>query len=592
MKINRVFIINKNKLNLSLFIKKIVLLFLKTFDVFITIFKNLFIIQKNTLLSSKYIYFIDKEKIKDYEINISKIVEVYKSGKFIQPINKSSYFCDALQIDISDGSEIFNLSKFSANFDLYVKSRKLKKIKNYSFNFHNEDFKNIIKTKKWLTVKIKLNKSINLKNKKILIKFKELEINKNKRNNQKYLSCSLTNFKKPKHQNVIFIVLDGITNSDLRNYINNFSTKHIFNKLLQDSVYFKNSITGSVVTGSSLPSLLTNSNLFQHGLYKYESHLKKNSQFPSKKLKFLSEEFLDNGYFTQALTNFSRMRPHFGMNIGFMDYTNICTNNFHTSVYFEKMHELIEVSENNKTFSFFHFIGGHPPFHPKINYNHKNTFNDNERYFYYSNIEKSELFLEAIINKLKQKNLYKNTTLIITSDHGRTLKRFNKANNNFFESRLSVPLIYKPRQTSFPKFKSKIINNRVNNVNEIYNLLNKYEKIKLNNNFEVKNNFLWTTITSTYDDLNSFIVIGYDNSYKWVFKCVLNENNGLKIEIIGQPLAFKIIKTSIVDEERNLYNQVEENKKKKVKKSLFDFIKQSKNNSFKTERQNENLFHI
>ena len=93
--------------------------------------------------------------------------------------------------------------------------------------------------------------------------------------------------------------------------------------------------------------------MLQHGLYKYENHLYKAGQFPSKKLKFLAEEFLDNGYFTQGLTNFSRMRPHFGMNIGFQNYTNICTNKFHTSFYFEKMLEMLDAAENEKSFTFF-----------------------------------------------------------------------------------------------------------------------------------------------------------------------------------------------------------------------------------------------
>ena len=592
MKINRVFLLKKEKINFRSTIKKLILNYLKIFDLFIISFKNFLIFKRNLSINSRYIYLIDNEKIKDYEINISKIAQNIKPNSFFEPINKSTYLCEALQIDIYNGSKIYNLSNFSASFELHIRSKKSKKIKNYSINFDKKDLRNIIKTKKWLSIKIKLNKIINFKNNKVLIKFKKLQIDNNHKN-KKYLSFRSIGKDNLKHSKVIFIVLDGLSNFDLRNYINNFSTKHIFKKLLQDSIYYKNSITGSTVTGSSLPSLLTNSSLLQHGMYKYESHLYKHAHFPSKNLKFLAEEFLNKGYFTHALTNFSRMRPHFGMNIGFQDYTNICTNNFHTSVYFEKMLELLKSAENEKSFTFFHYIGAHPPFHSEINLNEKKQL-DNEENFYYSNISKSELFLEAIINQLKQKNLYENTTLIVTSDHGKTLKNFNKSNFHFYEERLSVPLIYKPRSSMGLKFKGKTINKRVINHKEIYSLINKYEKIQLNKQFYFQNydNILWTTVSSSYDNLNSFVFVGYDKAFKWIFKCILEDNNYFKLKIIDQPIAFSISKSNKINENKNIYPVLSEFIKKKVKRSLYSFIKKSKFKNLSPEKQNENMIYF
>ena len=62
-------------------------------------------------------------------------------------------------------------------------------------------------------------------------------------------------------------------------------------------------------------------------------------------------------------------------------------------------------------------------------------------------------------------------------------KNFNKSNFHFYEERLSVPLIYKPRSSMALKFKGKTINKRVINHKEIYSLINKYEKIQLNKQF-------------------------------------------------------------------------------------------------------------
>jgi hypothetical protein len=590
MRTKRIFFISKSKTDFSLLFKNFIKNLIKFYAIFIVKIKNFKYYEKKINIKSDNIYIITDENLKDYDVNVSKISQIFYFNKLISPLNKNNSLCDELQIEISNGTEIYNHSKIHVNFDVYIKSQKSNK-KNYNFYLERKDLKNIILTKKWLKINIKLKKSVNLKKNKVYIKIKKINFDNSYKNKElnfiAFKTLSKKNLQNPK---VIFIVLDGISNKDFSYYSNKVSQKKIFQNLIKESFYYTNSITGSTVTGSSIPSLLTNTNLLQHGLFKYESHFYKGSQFPSKNLEFISEKFLECGYNTYALTNFSRLRPHFGMNIGFLDYTNICSYNFYSSAYFEKTIELIKLSENEKSFIFLHYFGGHPPFSPEIYYS-DNKVNLNENYFHYSNLAKSELFIESIINHLKQNGIYDNTTLIVTSDHGKTSNNFNKLNYHFNEERLNVPLIYKPRKKNNIKFSNNIISKKTIAYKEIYKLLYKYEKINLNLDFEIKqdNEIIWTTITSDYKNINCFNFIGYSKLFKWVFKYKLEHG---KFFITEKPKIFKIISFNYVDEKKNIYQLIDNKTIQKAEISLVNYIKNSQNKNFETEKQYNNYFRI
>ena len=70
---------------------------------------------------------------------------------------------------------------------------------------------------------------------------------------------------------------------------------------------------------------------------------------------------------------------------------------------------------------------------------------------------------------------------------------------------------------------------------------------------------------------------------------MIDYKNYLDINIIDTPIAFKILKSNEIKEEKNYYNEIGEITKKKIKKSLFNFIKQSNIKRFKTETKNENI---
>jgi hypothetical protein len=587
MKIERVFFISKSKISFFLVFKDFIKNIIKFYEIFLVKIKNFQYQLRKIDIKSNNIYVITDENLRDYQVNISKISQIYRSNKLIYPVNKNQNLCDSLQVDISNGSEIYDYSKISIDFDIYINDVRSQK-KRYELNFKKKDLKNLVKTKKWLKIIINLPDVVNLKKNKVFIKFRKIDFYKNlKDRSLKFITLktlSKKNFSCPK---VILIVLDGITSNDLFYYSYKLSTTKVFKNLIKDSKSYKNLITASTVTAASIPSLLTNTNLLQHNLFSYESHLLKNTSFPSKNLKFISEEFLEREYNTYALTHFSRMRPHFGMNIGFHEYTNICSDNFHSSNYYEKAMEILKLSRDEKTFIFFHYAGGHPPFYPEI-YCYKNKIDNLEKDFYFTNIAKSELFIENIVNYLKCNSIYDDTTLIITSDHGRSLSNFNKYQYHFNQDRLNVPLIYKPRK----KNKKKILNNfdfkRNVCYSEIYKLINDYEGINLNKTFQVnpKKEILWTTIAPDYYEKNFFYFIGYSKLFKWVFKCIIKS----KILIISEEIkVFKILTPTYIDENKNFYKFIDHKIIKKIKLSLIDFIKESQNKSFKVEKIFDNF---
>ena len=198
------------------------------------------------------------------------------------------------------------------------------------------------------------------------------------------------------------------------------------------------------------------------------------------------------------------------------------------------------------------------------------------------------MFIENIVNYLKCNSIYDDTTLIITSDHGRSLSNFNKYQYHFNQDRLNVPLIYKPRK----KNNKKILNNfnfkRNICYSEIYKLINDYEGINLNKTFQVnpKKEILWTTIAPDYYEKNFFYFIGYSKLFKWVFKCIIKS----KILIISEEIkVFKILTPTYIDENKNFYKFIDHKIIKKIKLSLIDFIKESQNKSFKVEKIFDNF---
>jgi hypothetical protein len=590
MIINRFFFISKSKVNFYLEFKNIIRNLINIYNIFQIYIKNLKFQKKRGGIKFGNIYVLTDENLKDYSVNISKISQIYFYNKLILPINKNKNLCDKLQIEISNGCEIYNFAKIHINFDVYIKNHKFTKKKNYNFFLEKKDLKNIIRTKKWLKIIIKLKNVVNLKNNKIFIKIKKINFIKfYKDSSTNFISVKTLSVPNKQQPKIIFVVLDGISNKDFFCYSTKFSKNKVFSNLIKEGLYYKNSIAGSTVTGSSVPSLLTNTNLLQHGLFKYDSHLYKGSQFPSKNLKFISEKLLECGYNTAALTNFSRLRPHFGMNIGFHDYTNICSGNFHSSAFFEKTAELLKSSQNEKSFIYLHYFGGHPPFNPEVYYRDK--ISNNEDYFYYSNIAQSELFIKTIIDYLKQNQVYDNTTLIVTSDHGKTMGNFNKKKYHFTEDRLNVPLIYKPKKNNKIKLVNNIFDQRNINYKQIYTLLSKYEKINLNEKFEINqdNQILWTTITSDYADISYHNFVGYSKLFKWVFKCKV-ENR--KFTINEGPKVFKILNFNYVDEKRNIFDFINKEIIKTAEISLLNYINNSQNKNFEIENQHNNFLNI
>ncbi len=533
--------------------------------------KKLFLNQ-NTIKIGDRVNLIFKERISDFDFYNSKLTNKVDYKSKIFPLNKLESF-DEFSIEFYFESEIFENDKIRIIFDLLLDDKKIGE--SFEYNFTNNDFKNIKKTKKWLKITHKMNERLNLNNSNVCIQLKELNINS--KNN--FCTLKIYNNENAK-KNIYLIILDGIHSRDFEEYSKNINPYGIFNDFINNKKYLSNVISPSTVTGSSLPSILTNNNVLQHQVFQYEYFKNTSSKIISQNIDLLPEILLENKYHCMGVTNFSRMRPHFAMNMGFHDYINISSGPYYYSSFLDNVFSNISYSKKTNTFNFFHYTGGHPPFEPEIN--NKFKFKNLEKNFYYSNIKNSEQFIENIITKIKNCNLYEESLILISSDHGNSLNNFSFFGDHSIDDRIRVPFILLDETKSNEKinYNDLLISNEI-----IFKSIENYTKIKIkNNNLDNYDspNIKWTTIFANYKKKNNFFIIGYEKKYKWKFETKFDSN--MK--------SFQILDNfEVFDLDEDFYsissnNKISPSHVAKIKNHLNEYISLSIKNSSSTVTQN------
>ena len=106
MKIERVFFISKSKISFFLVFKDFIKNIIKFYEIFLVKIKNFQYQLRKIDIKSNNIYVITDENLRDYQVNISKISQIYRSNKLIYPVNKNQNLCDSLQVDISNARSL------------------------------------------------------------------------------------------------------------------------------------------------------------------------------------------------------------------------------------------------------------------------------------------------------------------------------------------------------------------------------------------------------------------------------------------------------------------------------------------------------
>jgi len=279
--------------------------------------------------------------------------------------------------------------------------------------------------------------------------------------------------------NVILISLDTLRPDHLGSYGYKRNTSPNIDSMVEDSTIFTNTYSTSSWTLPAHISLLTGLNNFHHGIY-----------FPSQRMNpkeiTIANILKNHQYYTAAITGGGYLSPKYGFANGFDNYYAMRIGKA-VDLRLNEVEHLARLScqwlKENKNKSFFLFLHTYQPHDPYANPSKagqsflqpqsrwkqirmESVLDDNNRFAVLSPEESQNVvdlydgeikytddsYIRPIIQTLKELNLYDNTMIIITSDHGEEFYEHNGwlHDHSLYDEGIRIPLIIK-----FPKSKFK-----------------------------------------------------------------------------------------------------------------------------------------
>ncbi|HEA67042.1 MAG TPA: hypothetical protein ENI07_09520 [Desulfobacterales bacterium] len=256
-----------------------------------------------------------------------------------------------------------------------------------------------------------------------------------------FKKTSKVHYKKPGY-NVILISIDSLRPDHLQWYGYDRDTSPNIDGIAEESVVFEKAISQSAWTLPTHASIMTGLLPSEHGFIFFDEESFKNKQSVGKldkNLITLAKILKYNGYRTIGYTGGGWTSGEFGLNIGFDTYQ--WGGRYFRDI-FEKTIRQLKDKKKEKFFLFLHAFDVHSPYNASKEYN---TFYDYTGSYkkseikpgittdisspeyqfivsqYDAGIRRADFSLGVFVEWLKQENLYNNTILIITSDHGEGL---------------------------------------------------------------------------------------------------------------------------------------------------------------------------
>ncbi|MCB1049443.1 MAG: tetratricopeptide repeat protein [Acidobacteria bacterium] len=250
------------------------------------------------------------------------------------------------------------------------------------------------------------------------------------------------NGSKKKGQPIILVVIDTLRADHLPNYgYTKIQTPHL-NDLNRDSLRFENVFAQVPLTLPSHASLFTGKLPFEHGVrdnagYKLDG-----------KVQTLASHLKDAGYQTAGFVSSMVLRSETGINQGFDLYDDHFRAKSEqpqgVTQYAQRggeetmEHALDWLAEQGEEpfFLFIHLYDPHTPYDPPEPYSSQASLP------YDGEILLCDDLIGRLIGALKQKGLYQNCVLSVTSDHGEGLGDHGEEEHGFllYRETLSVPL--------------------------------------------------------------------------------------------------------------------------------------------------------
>jgi len=272
--------------------------------------------------------------------------------------------------------------------------------------------------------------------------------------------------------NVLILVVDTLR-SDYTAIGNETTpnTPNLKNKLMPDSLYFDQAFSNSPWTLPSVASLLSSQYPSRLNIKNLTSRLDEN-------ILTLTEVLRNHGYFTCGIVSHLLLQKKYGLNQGFDIYNenNISSeysnhNSISSPGITEDAIQLIRKHGKKKFFMLLHYFDPHYTYinhEPSTSYSGEFTSRDikylrdlirQKKYnkedinylkdSYKSEIVFTDFFIGKVIDELKSKNIYDNTLIVFTSDHGEEFveKGWLGHSTTVYNEQIKIPLLIKMPET-------------------------------------------------------------------------------------------------------------------------------------------------
>ena len=443
----------------------------KSFSKSNSIFYRLFVYQsvkkENFNNKSKYLYEIDYGR----ETRKAILISTNEKINLDYEVSNNQYIWFGV-ILLENYFYLFNINKHDLEIKITIKNKNKNKIINLVFPTDDKKhgIAHIDKGDSWIDISLNLE---DFSNSRVEIIFEFAIVNrsflmfpkkKDPSNNVKKLitdskgiaiSSPIPYFKNKVVQKILYISCESLTDPfwlEKINYSKKIEFKNI-KEIISDSTYYKKSYSVADSTMPNIASVLSGLSPLQHGFGDYNNSIH-NSQF-NEKIIFLPEILKKKKFTCAAYTVYERFDPLYGFSKGF-DLWSQVNNTYDTSApSANKITNALNFFKDHNLFLYCHLNRLHGPMlnngtiespsmfsaesiSDGINYN----FND----LYTDRLKVLDNELGIIINYLKFNNMYDNTTLIITGDHGAALPpkwKMNELKFPLYEHHSRVPLIIK-----------------------------------------------------------------------------------------------------------------------------------------------------
>jgi arylsulfatase A-like enzyme len=263
--------------------------------------------------------------------------------------------------------------------------------------------------------------------------------------------------------NVILILIDTLRADHLGCYGYSRNTSPEIDKLANEGIIFKNMLAQTSWTLPGTASILS-------GLYPKNHGANTSKDRLSEEINLLSEILGKHGYHSYAFVGNLYVTPVFGFDQGYKKFFSFPDLNLHTTS--DKINDLLlkfiqQLEDTSNNFIYVHYVDPHAPYIPKEKHfskSNKGIFSIDffrSKAIYNMSEEMRSRVIEEMINAyddeilfndkmignllqaLKKKNMYSNSLIIITSDHGEEFFEHEglQHGRTLYEEQLNVPLI-------------------------------------------------------------------------------------------------------------------------------------------------------